>query len=119
MNYILLIVSILISALSQVVFKWQSEVLNKTEFNSSFDKIIGYATSKGILLSILFSIVGGLLWYYALSIMKLSTAYPFTALSYVFIAFFGFILLKESINYYQLMGYVLVIGGILLITLKQ
>ena len=94
-------------------------LLNKTVFDTSFQKVLAYVSSKGIVLSIVLSIVGGLLWYYALSIMKLSTAYPFTALSYIFIALFGFLLLKESINYYQLIGYTFVVVGILLITLNN
>lgn len=63
-----------------------------------------------------FCLIGAsFLWYYGLSRLPLNVTFAFTALSYPIVFVVSWLAFKESITLPTLLGYVAIIGGILLI----
>ena len=63
--------------------------------------------------------VGALiLWLFALRKVDVSYAYPFTALGFIFVLILSVVWLNESMNIYRLLGISLIIGGVLVLSLK-
>ena len=60
--------------------------------------------------------LGTLLWIYALSRVRLTVAYPFTALTFVLVYLFGILILHEPTTAKALVGVALVLGGLFLIS---
>lgn len=60
-------------------------------------------------------IVGFILWVLVLSKLELSYAYPFLALSYVFILIASWLILGETISPMRLVGVIIVCAGIVII----
>ena len=53
----------------------------------------------------------------ALRVLPISLVYPvMTAASFIIINAYGFFMLKEPLTYINIIGYILIIGGILLVT---
>ena len=59
--------------------------------------------------------VGTLLWIYALSKIRLTVVYPFTALTFVLVYAFGIFILNEPTTVKALVGVAFVLGGLFLI----
>ncbi len=57
-----------------------------------------------------------LLWFYVLSQMELSKAYPLVSLGYVFTLFIGYFLLGEAITPAKVIGISLIIAGVAVLT---
>ena len=60
--------------------------------------------------------LGTLLWIYALSRVRLTVVYPFTALTFVLVYLFGVLILHEPTTGKALAGVALVLGGLFLIS---
>ena len=60
--------------------------------------------------------LGTLLWIYALSRVRLTVVYPFTALTFVLVYLFGILILHEPTSLRALAGVALVLGGLFLIS---
>ena len=60
--------------------------------------------------------LGTLLWIYALSKVRLTVVYPFTALTFVLVYLFGVLILHEPTTGKALAGVALVLGGLFLIS---
>lgn len=58
-----------------------------------------------------------LLWLYILQQIPLSIAYPFVALGFIFVPAIGWLLFKEPINMYYIMGVSMILGGLGFITI--
>jgi drug/metabolite transporter (DMT)-like permease len=60
--------------------------------------------------------LGTLLWIYALSKVRLTVVYPFTALTFVLVYLFGIVILDEPTTAKALIGVAFVLGGLFLIS---
>ena len=60
--------------------------------------------------------IGTMLWIYALSKAYLTTVYPFTALTFVFVYLFGVFVFDEPTTLKALAGVALILGGLFLIS---
>jgi len=60
--------------------------------------------------------LGTLLWIYALSKVRLTVVYPFTALTFVLVYLFGVLILREPTTAKALVGVAFVLGGLFLIS---
>ncbi len=58
------------------------------------------------------------MWIYALSFAKLNIVYAFSTLTFVFVYIFAFIILKENLNVYGILGIILIISGLYFIITK-
>lgn len=60
-------------------------------------------------------VVGFVAWMYVLRDMKLSAAFPMTAISYVIVMTVGWLVYRETASVAQFMGSALIIAGVFLI----
>jgi len=61
-------------------------------------------------------VLGTFVWIYALSKVRLTIVYPFTALTFVLVYVFGVLILHEPIAAKALLGIVLVLAGLFLVS---
>ena len=108
-SYVYLVLSAVCAAVGQIVLKIGSH--GKSDVMSLFNAVnlIGcFCYGAGLLL-----------WMLGLSKLPLSTAYAFTALTFVLVYVFGHVYLGEVIAPLAVVGVLLVVTGMLLIAWTQ
>ncbi|GHT33341.1 transporter [Bacteroidia bacterium] len=115
MHYIAALISIILGAIAQYFFKiGVTAVSEKSKSIVSFAKAGVYSPYIwGGLFCYGFSL---LLWFYVLSKMELSKAYPLVSLGYVFTLILGYFLLNEAITVAKITGIILIVGGVIVLT---
>ena len=115
MHYLVLLISILMAALAQFLFKLGVNTLDTADKNIVqivkagvaniyvWGGVLGYALNLS-------------LWLYVLSHIELSRAYPMTSLGYIFTLFLGLFFFNEQITPVKLFGILFVIVGVILLT---
>ena len=58
------------------------------------------------------------IWFYVLSKVDLSFAYPFLALSYVLVLVLSWLVLGESISTLRIAGVLIISGGVILVAMS-
>lgn len=111
-KYLVAFISIALSAIAQYFFKVGVDRIKLSESNIVIAAlkncyIIGGLACYGI--SVIF-------WFYVISQMELSKAYPLVSLGYVFTALLGYFFLNENINAFRLIGIGLIIAGVIFIS---
>lgn len=108
MTYFIALISIILGSAAQYLFKLgvsQTEALSIKLIKNTY--LWGGIGCYGVSL---------LLWFYVLSKMELSKAYPLVGLGYVFTLLIGHFLLSENINIYRIVGVVLIVCGVFFVS---
>ena len=111
-------ISVSLSALAQVAFKFgvsSRPVRDALAVGGAPAAVLSFATSPAILGGLALYGVGTLLWLNVLARTELSQAYPFVGLGFVLTAFLGYALFNDSLGPTRLLGTALVITGIILV----
>lgn len=120
MGNIYLISAILCGVMSQLIVKWRITLVYSTESipYELFNKIVWFITNvlldTFIMLSLILTFMGGILWMLTLNKLELSFAYPFTSLSYVIVLVSSCFLFNEPINLYKIVGIVFILIGVII-----
>jgi drug/metabolite transporter (DMT)-like permease len=111
----LLFINIIFTVSGHLLLKKGMLLLGPLEFSlKNLGTLFVNGIKNGYLWVGLFCYFGAfILWLFILSQVKLSAAYPIGALVYVLIIFASWLLFKESIGPYQLIGSFLIITGVL------
>lgn len=106
----IMIISTLISAFSQILLKKSAQKTYPSKIKEYLNPlvIIGYG--------LFFCCT--LITLYALKVVPLSMAPILEASGYIFVAILSYIFFKEKLTKKQLLGMILIIGGIVIYTLK-
>lgn len=121
MTILLVLASILLSAVAQVVLKFgmtTGQVRAAIESKDVHQTIPAIATSPYILIGMTAFGLSALLWLFVLSRIPLSTAYPMMALGIVLTVLAGRFLLLEPISASKAVGVGLIIVGVVLVGSK-
>jgi len=112
MKYFAALISIILGSGAQYFFK-----VGVTQIKNS-DHFILLDILKNIpLLGGLFCYaVSVLIWFYVLSQMELSRAYPLVSIGYVFTLFLGYFLLGEALTWTKIIGICVIIIGVIIIS---
>ena len=114
MQYIAALISIILGAVAQYFLKMGVSVVS--EKSKSFSEIIKSGVTNWHLLSGLFCYgLSLLLWFYVLSKMELSKAYPLVSLGYVFTLILGYYFLDEAITVSKVSGIILIMIGVVVL----
>jgi drug/metabolite transporter (DMT)-like permease len=112
-----LFISIFVVVLGQILLKKGLLSLGSINFGDgliqAYIKIFTHPLS---IFGVFFYILGVLFWLHALSKLDLSYAYPFLALTYVFVAFGSLIFLKEPISLLRWTGILIICIGIFIVS---
>lgn len=73
--------------------------------------------NRWIALGLILFVLGSVFWIFALSKVKMIVAYPFTALTFVFVYAGSYFILKEDVTSWGIAGLLFVLFGLLLIVL--
>jgi drug/metabolite transporter (DMT)-like permease len=103
---LLLLAGTLFAAAGQVLFK----------IGASGRETISSFFNSWIFAGLLAYALGTLLWIYALSKVRLTLVYPFTALTFVLVYLFGIFILHEPAASRALVGVALILVGLFLIS---
>ncbi|RJQ31206.1 transporter [Candidatus Parcubacteria bacterium] len=116
-SYIILLFSIITAVTGQFLIKKGMMSLGPQEFNAGvIISLVKYIFTNGfIFFGLAFYGISFLAWMMVLSKMKLSVAYPATSLMYVFVILGSFLIFKETITVFQLIGIALILAGIFFI----
>lgn len=121
MSWILLIVTVIFTAVSQIVLKWRlnsfvdvpEEIIPKLTFY--FIKLF----DPYVFSSFLFAFLGSLTYMAALQKVELNVAYPFMSLSYVLVFVISYVVFSEPISMSKILGLGFILIGILFISLGK
>lgn len=116
-SYLLLLSAVVTAVASQFLFKKGMEGMGAVDFSlANFWLVAKNALKSPLILTGLVSYgVSFILWLFVLSRLKLSIAYPFTALNIVLVTVVSYLFLKESISILQIVSIVLICTGIVLL----
>jgi len=78
--------------------------------------IFNALTSPFVLLGLASYFIGALCWLVVLSRVELSWAQPLTAMTYIFIVFFSWLLFKEDVGLIRILGVLAIVVGVFLVS---
>ncbi len=112
-NYALLVLTVLMIASGQILFKVSA---NRIELSEDYG-IFRYLDPVLIFALILYA-VATMMWIYVLRKVPLNVAYPFMSLSFVIVPTLSWLLLKENPTYYTFLGGVVIFAGMLISSIR-
>lgn len=120
-SYLILLGAILFAVIGQVLLKNGMNVLGPLDlsFKNVIFLFLSIFKNINILIGLFFYSISLIFWLFALSKLRLSVAYPATSLMYVFVILGSWLILKESINIYQIIGIIIILIGLSFLFLKS
>jgi len=114
-DHLYIFLSIFFAVSSQLIIKWKMNSVDISGYQTVIEKFafaFSMLFNPYIMLSILFTLLSGISWMIAMTKFDISYAYPYTALGFVFILFFSYLLFQEPLNLYKIIGTILIVAGI-------
>jgi len=114
MHYIVAVISISLGALAQYFFKvGVTDVSQKAKGMGEIIKLgmINFHLWCGL---VCYG-VSLLMWFYVLSRMELSRAFPLVSIAYVFTLLLGYFFLHEPLTAYKIIGISLIVAGVIFV----
>lgn len=119
---ILLLFSALTACTGQVLFKKGMLVLGEQSFSSGLSAalktIVQMVFSPVIFIGLVFYCISTIIWLIALSRMPLNHAYPFTALTFIFVMASSWLVFSETLPMNRIIGGLIVCVGIIVCSFK-
>ncbi len=114
LGYYFIAMTVLLTVFGQLVLKWQVSTAGPLPetFSGKVWFLVHAMCNPWILLGLGSAFAASLFWMLALKKLPLSTAYPFTASSFVLILLFTALFLGEPITMPKLLGTILIVTGI-------
>lgn len=118
-DHIWIVLTVALATYSQLVLRWQMSKVGPVpvDVGEKLLFFVGVAFKPFVLSALLATFLSGLSWMIALSKFELSYAFPFTALSFLFVIFGGVVLLGELLSVARVAGSILILAGILVLAL--
>jgi len=115
MHYIVAVISITLSAISQYFFKVGVTAVSQKA--SGMGEIIKLGMMNFHLWTgfVLYG-TSLLMWFYVLSHMELSRAFPLVSIAYVFTLLMGYFFFNEPLTAYKIIGVSLIIAGVFFVS---
>ncbi len=113
---IAIIVAVIIGVVAQLIIKKGLNAMTTLDLSKNIlCSYVTIFTSPLIIFGIAIYFASILLWLYALTIVELSYAYPFLALSYIFVILGSWYFLGESVSMVRLVGVLIIVFGVLVV----
>lgn len=117
--FLLVLVSVTISALAQVALKRGMSgpaVQSALDGTDTVQKLIAVATSPMVFVGLALYAVGAMVWLLVLARIDVSQAYPFVGIGFLITLGFGVLLLGETLTLARIIGIVFVAVGIVFLS---
>jgi len=118
MKYVFLFGTLLFTIYSQIIIKARWRVIDETGAASS-DYLLRMLTDLPVLSGFVAAGLAALCWLMAIRYFEVAYAYPFMALSFVFVPALGWALFGETLNWQQFAGLALIICGVTIHALSR
>lgn len=113
---IFIIIAVLLAVAGQILVKKGLNIIGNVDFSSGVIRAyLKIFLSPLVVLGSITYTASIFFWLYALSKVDLSFAYPFLALSYVFVLLFAWIFLGETVSMLRVIGVLVICLGIYLV----
>ncbi|MBO9478153.1 EamA family transporter [Shimia sp. R11_0] len=109
---LLMTFSVALSAVAQTLFKLGVSQISFAPQMSFWGKAASLVFSPYVLAGLSLYALGTVFWLFALKALDLSVAYPFVALSFIFVAVLSFAFLGEPLSVTRLIGTALIVSGL-------
>lgn len=116
---VLITASVSLSAVAQTMFKFGVERTRFSNDMTVFSKAFSMLSSPYVLCGLGMYGIGTVMWLFALRSLDLSVAYPFVALSFVFVAVLSVVFLGETLTSTRILGTFLIITGLVVVFLGE
>ncbi len=114
-SFLIVFISVALSALAQTVFKIGVERIQVDADASVFSKAMIMLFSPYVLSGLALYGMGTVLWLFALRQLDLTLAYPFVAMSFILVLIFGTLFLGEPLTGGRILGVSLIVFGLIVI----
>jgi multidrug transporter EmrE-like cation transporter len=113
MNYLLIIISIILSSLGQLAMK---NGANQIFISGGAARLfIQFVSNISIVVGLLLYGISTIVWIVALSRTQLSIAYPMVSLSYIIVVIASYFIFSEPLNLQKILGLVFIMIGVVFI----
>lgn len=121
MGYTFILLTVLFTVYGQLILKWQVGLAGGAPdgITGKLQFLFHIVLNPWVVSGLASAFVASLCWMLALSKLPLSTAYPFTAASFLLILVFGAVFFNESITAGKLIGTLLIMAGIAVMAFKS
>lgn len=114
MIYFWALLSVFLSSTSQIFLKKGAGQLPPfSDYSIWFMPLI--LLQRYILLGVVLQVLALVIWLYVLRRIDVSIAYPLVSLGFVYVAVFGVLVYKESFNFYNGVGLLLIVSGVVVL----
>jgi drug/metabolite transporter (DMT)-like permease len=118
MGYLYIFLTVLFTVYGQLILKQQ---INTIEFIPSGWGLIPFyvkfiLTRPLVLSGFISAVLASVAWVGAISKFELSYAYPFMSLNFVFVVFLSLFLFQEGLNWYKVVGLLLISVGVFVVS---
>jgi drug/metabolite transporter (DMT)-like permease len=118
MIYVLIATAVLSMSASQLLLKKGLQLIGQSphDLQSLLSFFASAVTNIYVIASVILTVITAVFWIIALNKTPLSLIYPFMALTYVIVAIFSLILLKEEVSLIRWAGIGTICIGVFLIS---
>lgn len=118
MAYFFIAMTILLTVFGQLILKWQVG-LHGHLLSGPFRlwNVAELVFKPWVFTALAAAFAASLCWMMAIKRLPLSTAYPFTALSFILVLAFSAIVFGEPVNAWKVTGTVMVVIGVIILSL--
>ncbi|NOV00271.1 EamA family transporter [Paenibacillus planticolens] len=114
MNYLLILISILLSSFGQIFMKNGANQL--ILYNGKLKILVHLITNVSIISGLFLYGLSTIIWIVALSRTQLSIAYPMVSFSYIIIAIASYFIFNEPLNAQKIIGLLIIVIGVIFIS---
>jgi len=115
MHYLFAFISITLGAIAQYFFKVGVTAVSQ-KANGTVEIIKSGFINFHLWCGLVTYGISLLMWFYVLSHMELSRAFPLVSIAYVFTLLMGYFFLNEPLSIYKIIGIALIIAGVIFIS---
>ena len=118
MGYVYIFLTVVFSVYGQLILKQQvNSVSNPPSGAELIPFYVKFIITRPLVLSgFISAVLASVAWIGAISKFELSYAYPFMSLNFVVVVVLSLILFGESINYFKIVGLLLICLGVFIVS---
>lgn len=118
-EFVLLLMSVLISVAGQFFLKLGAVKLGKVHAGNVINHILSIVTTSELLIGLSCYALGAVAYILLLTRVNLSVAAPAVSVGYIFSVLLGYLILKEPVHLIRLLGLGLIVIGVMLVVWQK
>lgn len=113
-DFAYLLVTVALTVYGQIIFKWRMQSVGELPagFAAKAKALLPLLVDPAIVSGFVAAFLASVSWMVVLTRMPLSEAYPFTALTFVFVVLAGMLIFHEHVGAMQVLGLCLIVAGL-------